>query len=92
MDSLYEELGRILAIARKQSNVSQDTVAAFLNTNRQKIYKIEHGKCEITILEFKKYCEIVRMSHLLFCDVMCQIFESKSQDEQEENEQKQNNY
>lgn len=54
-----KKLGQALASLRRKAGLSQDFLAQELRHDQTFVSKIEHGKRQLTLLEFAKWCEVL---------------------------------
>lgn len=62
-------VGKKLKEIRRKNNLTQESLAEILNTNRARISKIENGKMDLTFNEAIKICEKFHISADSFFEI-----------------------
>lgn len=60
-ETFDQELGRILAIHRRDLGISQDFLSSSLRRDQTFVSKVETGKRSITLQEFIRWCKALNL-------------------------------
>lgn len=67
------EVGRILAVYRRDLGISQEFLSSMLRRDQTFISKLETGKRSISLFEFLRWCKALNLAHPEMLKVLSKV-------------------